>query len=161
MFLIEGLQRYQRAKLEFKKNICRSAWFKPMRPGSAELPDIFSELQIWPLTSLQPLDQNQSLVPHLKDQFHICLEPKAQGCGMTFNRFYVGTKYPYFISYRGKWVYLFCRSCTHCILSILIAVLEYYDSDILKLGPTVIGKNRWRPLFLNTLIRLDYSLIRI
>ena len=29
--------------------------------------------------------------------------------GMTFNMFYIGSKYPYFISYRGKWVYLFYR----------------------------------------------------
>ena len=36
---------------------------------------------------------------------------KVQGCGMTFNRFYVGLMYPYFISYRGKWVFLFCRGC--------------------------------------------------
>ena len=30
---------------------------------------------------------------------------------MTFNMFYVGSKYPYFISYRGKWVYLFYPGC--------------------------------------------------
>ena len=47
----------------------------------------------------------------MKDLIHICLEPEAQGCGMTFNRFYVGSKYPYFISYRGKWLNLFCRGC--------------------------------------------------
>ena len=33
-------------------------------------------------------------------------------CGMTINKLYVGSKYPYFISYRGKWVYLFCRRCS-------------------------------------------------
>ena len=32
---------------------------------------------------------------------------------MTFNRFFVGSKYPYFIPYRGKWLYLFCRGCTY------------------------------------------------
>ena len=32
-----------------------------------------------PLMSLQPLDQNQYIVPNLKDLFHICLETKAQG----------------------------------------------------------------------------------
>ena len=31
------------------------------------------------LISLQPFDQNQRLVPYLKDLFHICLETKAQG----------------------------------------------------------------------------------
>ena len=72
------------------------ARFEPMHPGSAELADIFSELQIWPLVSLQPLDQNQCLVLHLKDLFHICLEPKAQAFWMTFNLCNCGSKYPYF-----------------------------------------------------------------
>ena len=31
-----------------------------------------------------PLDQNEYLVAHLKDPIHICLEPEAQGHGMTF-----------------------------------------------------------------------------
>ena len=48
------------------------------------------------------MDQNEQLVPHLKDLIHICLEQKAQGCDMTFNKFYIESKYPYFISYRGK-----------------------------------------------------------
>ena len=34
-----------------------------------------------------------------------------RGCSMTFIWFYVGSKYPYFISYRGKWLYLFCHGC--------------------------------------------------
>ena len=43
----------------------------------------------------------------------ICLEPETQGCGMTFNRFYVGSKHPYFISYRGKWMKFFLpQLCT-------------------------------------------------
>ena len=28
-------------------------------------------------------------VPHLKDLIHICLEPEAQDCGMTFNMCFV------------------------------------------------------------------------
>ena len=72
----------------------------------------FIDLQLWPLIFLQPLDLQGCTVPHLKDLIHICLEPEAQGCGMTFNRFYVGSKYPYFISYRGKWLYLFCHGCS-------------------------------------------------
>ena len=56
----------------------------------------FFNLQLWPLIFLQPLDQNQSLVLHLKDLFHICLEPKAQGFWMTFNLCNCGSKYPYF-----------------------------------------------------------------
>ena len=70
------------------------------------------DLQISPQIFLQPLDLKECTVPHLKDLIHICLEPEAQGCGITFNRFYVGSKYPYFIPYRGKWLYLFCRGCS-------------------------------------------------
>ena len=50
-------------------------------------------------------------LPYLKDLIYIYLEPEAQGCGRTFKSFYLGSKYPYFISHRGKWVYLFCRGC--------------------------------------------------
>ena len=39
---------------------------------------------IWPLISLQPLDQNQCLVPHFKDLLRICLEIKGQSFWMTF-----------------------------------------------------------------------------
>ena len=67
------------------------------------------DLLKWPQLFLQPLDLQECTVPHLKDLIHICSKLEAQGWGMTFNRFYVGSKYPYFISYRGKWVYLFCR----------------------------------------------------
>ena len=58
------------------------------------------------------LSYKKNKVPHLKDLIHICLEPEAQGWGMTFNRFYVGSNLPYFISLRDEWVYLFCRGCT-------------------------------------------------
>ena len=92
---VKGLQSYHKSKLEFGKNICRSAWFEPMCPGSAELVDIFSELQLWSLVSLLPLDQNQFLVPHLKDLFHICLETKAQGFWMTFKLCNLGSKWPH------------------------------------------------------------------
>ena len=58
---------------------------------------------------MQSFDLQACIVPYSKDLVHICLEPEADGFGMTFNRFYVGSSYPYFISYRGKWVYLFYR----------------------------------------------------
>ena len=74
MILVKGLQRYQRSKLEVKKNICRSARLEPEHPESAALADIFFELQLWPLISLQPFDQNQCLVPQLKDLLHVYLE---------------------------------------------------------------------------------------
>ena len=45
-----------------------------MHPGPAVLADIFFDLQLSPLISLQPLDQNQCLVPQLKDLLHVYLE---------------------------------------------------------------------------------------
>ena len=33
---------------------------------------------------LQPLDLQEYTVSHLKDLIYICLEPEAQGCGMTY-----------------------------------------------------------------------------
>ena len=57
---------YSGAKLRINKSLLK-----------AELEDIFFNLQLWPLISLQPLDQNQCLVPHLKDLLRICLEKKA------------------------------------------------------------------------------------
>ena len=85
--LDEGAARYQGSKLGFKKNICWSARLEPMRPGLAELADVFFKLQLWPTISLQPLNQIQYSVPHLKDLFHIHLETKVQGCWMTFKVF--------------------------------------------------------------------------
>ena len=60
-----------------------------------------------PLIFLKPLDLQECKVPHLKDLIHISSEPEAQGCGMTFNRFYIGLKYPYFIPYSDRWPYFF------------------------------------------------------
>ena len=56
----------------------------------------FFDIQLWPLISLQPLDQYQCLVIHLKDLFHLCWGTKAQGIWMTFNVWNFGSKYPYF-----------------------------------------------------------------
>ena len=85
MTLVKRLQRYQRSKLEVEKNICQLDWPRPhgFKPG--QLADIFCNLQLWPLISLQSLDKNQYLVPYLKDLFHICLEIKVQGFWMTFS----------------------------------------------------------------------------
>ena len=58
--------------------------------------------EVWVPTILLPLDQNECLVPHLKDPIHICLEPEAQGHGMTFKVCNVGSKYPYFTSYSSN-----------------------------------------------------------
>ena len=47
---------------------------------------------------MQPLDQNECLVPHLKDLFHICLESEAQGNNMTFSVCNLGSKQPHLYS---------------------------------------------------------------
>ena len=65
--------------------------------GSAELVDIFFNLQIWPLISSQSLDQKQCLVLHLKNLFHICLVIKDQGFWMTFKVCNHGSKYSYLL----------------------------------------------------------------
>ena len=49
----------------------------------------------WPLIFLEPLDQNQCLVPHLKDLSHICLEPEVQGHDLTFRVCNLGSKQPH------------------------------------------------------------------
>ena len=43
---------------------------------------------------MQPIDQNEHLVPLLKDLIHICLEPEAQERGMTFRPFFLGQSTP-------------------------------------------------------------------
>ena len=65
--------------------------------------------QIFLKIFLQRLDLQGCTVRHLKDLIHISLKLEAQSCGMTFNICYVGLIFPYLISYRGKWVYLFCN----------------------------------------------------
>ena len=63
--------------------------------------DVSFDLHLWPLISLQPLDQNQCLVSHLKDLFHIYLEIKVQGFWMTFKVCNYGSKYPYLLHKMG------------------------------------------------------------
>ena len=58
------------------------------------------DLQLWPQILWQPLDLQECTIPHLKDLIHICLEFEAQDLCMSFNRFYVGSKYPYHIIQR-------------------------------------------------------------
>ena len=48
-----------------------------------------------------PLDQNQCLVLHLKDLFHICLETKIYGFWMTFKVCNDGSKCPYLLHKMG------------------------------------------------------------
>ena len=48
--------------------------------------------QFWAPTVLMPMDQNEHLVPHLKDLFHICLELENQGHRMNFRVCNLGSK---------------------------------------------------------------------
>ena len=43
--------------------------------------------ELWAPTAPLPLNQNECLVPHLKDLIHIFLEPEAQRCGMAFDSY--------------------------------------------------------------------------
>ena len=92
MNLVKGLQRYQRSKLEVHKNICQRSRTRVHQFELEESADIFVDLQLSSLISLQTLDQKQSLVPHLKDPLHTYLEPENQGNGMTFKVFNLGSK---------------------------------------------------------------------
>ena len=91
-----GAAKMSQVKVWVRKNICQLGQPRAhgFEPGQSA--DIFLELQLWPVISLQPLDQNQCLVPHFKDLSHICLEIKAQGFWMTFNTSNLGSKEPYF-----------------------------------------------------------------
>ena len=42
--------------------------------------------ELWASKAPLPLDKNECLVPHLKDLFHICLEPENQGHGFILGR---------------------------------------------------------------------------
>ena len=87
--------------MEFDKKYTKSAGPGLIRFEIGRVGNFLCDLQLWPQIFLQPLDLQECKVPHLKDLIHICLEAEAQSCG-TFNVSYVGSKYPYFISYRGS-----------------------------------------------------------
>ena len=52
-------------------------------------------VQGWPQIFLQPLDLQECTVPHLKDLIHICLELEAQGHGVTFKVYNLGSQQPH------------------------------------------------------------------
>ena len=90
---------------------CYSARFEIDAPSVRLLRQIFSDLQLWPLIFLQPLNLQECTVSHLKDLIPIYLENESQGHSMTFNMGYLCSKYPYFISYIGL---CWNRSWLHC-----------------------------------------------
>ena len=80
------------------KEIADSAWFETDTPKPGPYQKILFYLRLWPLIFLQPSDQNQCLVPHLKDLIEICLEPKAQGHGMNFKVCNLKSRQPHLCS---------------------------------------------------------------
>ena len=112
MILVKGLQKYKRSKLEFGKNICQLCWPRVHGLEPGRWADIFFELQLWLMVTLQPLYKNGCIEPHLKDLFNICLEPEVQVQSMTYKAHNVGSKYLYFTPYKGKSITLTEQNCT-------------------------------------------------
>ena len=54
--------------------------------------------EVWVPTILLPLDQNECLVPHLKDPIHICLESATQDPSTTQRILYALSNNPCFTS---------------------------------------------------------------
>ena len=81
------------------------------------LADIFFKLQLQPLITLKPHDENESLALHLKDLFHICWDTKAQGFWKTFKVCNLGSKWPYFnrAYVVTLWIF-FWHGCTYNLL---------------------------------------------
>ena len=59
--------------------------------NQAELADIFFQLQLWPLIFLQPLEQNQCLVPSMKDL--ICTRCAICFCHFSSLKYYKISKH--------------------------------------------------------------------
>ena len=86
--LINRLQEYQRSKLGVEKKLPTQQKWGPYLAEPADFirpPTLTSDI-------LQPLDQNECLVPHLKESIYICSEPKVQGHGTTLRGTFRGSK---------------------------------------------------------------------
>ena len=90
--LVKGLQKYHRSKLEIKKKLQILPNSTQTCPGTAELAIFFQHLTLT-LIFLQSLDQKECWVHHLKNLWHICLEPEAQRNDMTFKVCNLGSKF--------------------------------------------------------------------
>ena len=105
--------------------------------------------------SLQPLNWNQYLLPHIKDLFHICLEIKAQGFWMTFKVCNHGPKYPYLLHKMG---FVDSQFCTIVLFS-KISGIEFTYSALSEGNlavPTVLEEcHHNRPLMIMRWCHLD------
>ena len=54
--------------------------------------------ELWAHTILQPVDQNECLIPHLKDLIRIYLEPEDQDPSSPFKILYFNLNRPHFAS---------------------------------------------------------------
>ena len=80
--------------------IIRTAWslaakIAMLKYGPGSIPGLG---QLWRLVTLQSFSLRGFIVTHLKDIFHICLEPEEQDHSRTFKIIYALSNNPYFIS---------------------------------------------------------------
>ena len=121
---VKRLQKYQRSKFEVEKNLL-------VQLGTGTLVSNWDKLAFFSTYNfdLQYFFQHPCLqrrkVPHLNNMIHIGLKQKVQGHDLTFEACYIGSKYPNFISYRSKLVYLFYCRCMY----------EFYFHHALSLNP--------------------------
>ena len=114
---VKKQQRYQRSKLMIEKKSSSSAKHTMcVSVESGQVSNFFLILQLWSLIFLGRqimfilisekhfctlLADNKLQHIIWKDLIHTCLETKNQCHGITFDVSYVGSKYHFFISYRG------------------------------------------------------------
>ena len=99
---LEWLQNWSQSKFAIKKNsrpFGFEATFHVVVHGRilAKFHKVKVD-KLWAPTAPLPYDQNECLVPHLKDLAHICLELEAQRRSMAFRAIFLGSKYPQIIS---------------------------------------------------------------
>ena len=92
LFWSRGCKNTRGQSWRFRKKLSTQPELVPMRPHTSEVADYFFNLQFWPLIFMQPLQQNECLVAHLKKS--ICLDPDAQGSGTILRDIFRGLKPP-------------------------------------------------------------------
>ena len=115
MILVKGLQKYQRSNLEVEKtSSAPGVGTSVSNPAESAIffqpPTLTSNIFAAPW---QPLHQNECLVPHLKDLFHICLEPEVQGHGTTFTNVIMAQSDPFSIGLCIKCKNSFTHHCLY------------------------------------------------
>ena len=132
------------SKTIYRKVIgCQSSWSKIIRiswslPGKIAMlkwgPGSIPGLgELWRLVNLQYFILKGSIVSHLKDLIHICLEPDGQARSQMFRIVYTKSKYPHFSSYRGKTsVY-----CEHSGISLMVQLIFFLNKITYQIFATL------------------------